>query len=191
MGDELDVNDHRAASIVEGAVAGLIATVPMTVLMFAWHRTLPVSQRHPLPPSLITRRLLGGEPPSVRPEPMPNLLSALAAHFGFGGVAGAMYATVPLTLRQSCPATTGIGYGLCIWAASYLGWVPGLGLLPPATRQPAGRNIMMIAAHVVWGATLGLASHGLQSTVHAGRGPSEYALRPDCSVNHRAKESGA
>jgi hypothetical protein len=38
-------------------------------------------------------------------------------------------------------------------------------LMPPATRQPRERNAMMIAAHIVWGAALGLgAAAGLAAT---------------------------
>jgi hypothetical protein len=47
-------------------------------------------------------------------------------------------------------------YGLVVWGASYLGLVPALGLLSPATRHPRRRNALMIAAHLVWGAALGL-----------------------------------
>jgi hypothetical protein len=88
---------------------------------------------------------------------MPNLAATLAAHFGFGAATGALFAAGSKELQHQYPVAAGIGYGLCVWAGSYLGWVPGLRLMPPATRQPAARNIMMIAAHVVWGATLGFA----------------------------------
>jgi len=30
--------------------------------------------------------------------------------------------------------------------------------MPPATRQPRERNAMMIAAHIIWGGALGLAT---------------------------------
>jgi putative membrane protein len=43
-----------------------------------------------------------------------------------------------------------------VWAGSYLGLLPVLGILSPATRHPTGRNALMIAAHIIWGATLGI-----------------------------------
>ena len=150
--------------LVRGALAGLIATVPMTLFMLACHKRLPVSQRYPLPPSLITQRAFGHYAVPL-PVPMPNPLSTLAAHFAFGAVTGALFALAPAALRRH-PATTGIGYGLAVWAGSYLGWVPGLQLMPPATRQPSSRNAMMIAAHVVWGTALGLALEALRSRPH-------------------------
>jgi len=42
-----------------------------------------------------------------------------------------------------------------VWGGSYLGLLPSLGILRPATDHPAQRNALMIAAHLVWGATLG------------------------------------
>jgi hypothetical protein len=44
-----------------------------------------------------------------------------------------------------------------------------MGLLPPAT-QPAERNAMMIAAHIVWGAALSVALNALSSPTQAGTG---------------------
>jgi hypothetical protein len=32
-----------------------------------------------------------------------------------------------------------------------MGWIPGVGILKPATAHPPRRNLLMIAAHVVWG----------------------------------------
>jgi len=49
----------------------------------------------------------------------------------------------------------GVGFGLLVWAGSYLGLLPAVGLHRPATRESARRNGMMIASHVVWGAVLG------------------------------------
>jgi uncharacterized membrane protein YagU involved in acid resistance len=53
-------------------------------------------------------------------------------------------------------------FGVGVWAASYLGWLPAAGILRPATREPAGRNAMMIASHAVWGASLAVISERLR-----------------------------
>ena len=45
-------------------------------------------------------------------------------------------------------------YGLGVWAMSYLGWIPAVRILTPAHRHPLRRNLLMIAAHIVWGLTL-------------------------------------
>jgi uncharacterized membrane protein YagU involved in acid resistance len=152
-----------AVHLAQGAMAGLIATVPMTVVMLAWHRHLPATQRYHLPPRIITDRATARSSFLHGRASRPGSLGALAAHFGFGAATGALYAAGRTELHRQYPASTGIGYGLIVWAASYLGWVPAMGLMPPATRQPAARNAMMIAAHIVWGSALGFALNGLSS----------------------------
>ena len=49
-----------------------------------------------------------------------------------------------------------MAYGLAVWTTGYLGLLPALGALRPATEHPPRRTALMIAAHVVWGAALGL-----------------------------------
>ncbi len=65
------------------------------------------------------------------------------------------------------PALAGAGFGLAVWAGSYLGWLPAAGILRPATEHPPRRVALMIAAHLVWGASAGLALGALSG---AGRG---------------------
>ena len=141
--------------LLAGALAGLAATVPMTVAMEAMHRRLPQRQRYPLPPRKITMRAAGAVGVRHKLDEPERLGLTLAAHFGYGTAAGALYG--PLSNRVKGPAAVkGMGYGLLVWAGSYLGLLPALGLLSPATDHPPRRNALMIAAHLVWGATLGL-----------------------------------
>ena len=49
---------------------------------------------------------------------------------------------------------SGAFYGVAVWAVSYLGWIPGLHLLKPANRHPPRRDLLMIAAHLVWGTVM-------------------------------------
>jgi hypothetical protein len=174
----------------KGAVGGLIATVPMTLLMFAWHRKLPNTQRYPLPPSLITKRMFGRTPIPGKPAPMPNLAATLAAHFGFGAATGALFAAVPRELRQQYHVAAGVGYGLCVWAGSYMGWVPGMGLMPPVARQPVPRNSMMIAAHMVWGATLGFALKALSAGQPNLRSAQRAPRAPPRTLRHDLRDVG-
>ena len=84
----------------------------------------------------------------------------MAAHIGYAVAAGAVYGTTAAGLKLP-PALRGAGYGLALWAASYLGWLPATGLYRPATREPLARNALIIAAHLLWGATLGLVDQQL------------------------------
>jgi hypothetical protein len=142
--------------LAQGAVAGLIATAPMTAVMLLLHRLLPGYERYPVEPYRITTRAarrvgLG----HLLDDKEEKIAATTVAHFGYGAAAGALFP--PLLGRLPLPpALAGVAYGLLVWAGSYLGLVPALGLLSPATKHPARRNLLMIAAHVIWGACLGV-----------------------------------
>ena len=151
-------SDHTiATAALAGCIAGLVATVPMTMAMVRIHRRLPPRQRYALPPRIITDGILDSAPVPAEFVPERGPKRALAAHFAFGGATGALYGLISSGASVKPGIRSGVAYGLGIWAMSYLGWVPAAGLMPPATRQPRERNAMMIAAHIVWGATLGVA----------------------------------
>lgn len=135
-----------------GAIGGLLATVPMTLTMEALHRRLPREQRYPLPPREITQDLLHkAEAADTRLDDTQLAELSLASHFAYGAVAGALY---PVTRRHIDHLLVfGSGYGVAVWAVSYFGWVPALRILAPANRHPANRRRLMIAAHLVWGAS--------------------------------------
>jgi uncharacterized membrane protein YagU involved in acid resistance len=91
----------------------------------------------------------------------------LAAHFGYGAATGAIYAPMAIENRWP-PLIGGVGFGLAVWAASYLGLLPAVRLLSPATEHPLRRNALMITAHAVWGATLGLLVNALDRSTAQG-----------------------
>ncbi|HEY0835760.1 MAG TPA: hypothetical protein VGE72_17790 [Azospirillum sp.] len=137
-----------------GALAGAIATVPMTWAMNRMHRRLPRRERYPLPPRLITERIAGALGVADDLSERQHAALALAGHYAYGAAVGAGCAPV-LRATGAPPVVAGIGYGLAVWGASYLGWIPALRILRPATGHPARRVAMMLAAHVVWGAAAG------------------------------------
>ena len=143
--------------LVAGAAAGSAATLCMTAVMMALHRALPRGQRYPLPPRQIALRV--AEAVRLRREMNEPARSAatLAAHFAFGTATGVAYAPLAAALR-STPACAGAGvaFGLLVWLVSYAGWLPAVGLYAPPQNQPAARNALMVAAHVVWGGMTGL-----------------------------------
>jgi uncharacterized membrane protein YagU involved in acid resistance len=149
---------HRIAT---GALAGLAATAPMTAAMELMHRWLPWRQQHALPPRTITMRTLHKIGIGVPNDEAERLAATLVSHFGYGASAGAIYGLAAPEIPAP-HAVKGVGYGLLVWAGSYLGLLPALGLMSTATRQPAERNTLMIVAHVIWGAALGLMTERLQ-----------------------------
>jgi uncharacterized membrane protein YagU involved in acid resistance len=141
---------------VIGGISGIVATGPMTVAMVLMHRRLPLAERYPLPPREITMKVAGGLGVAHKMAPAERSAATLVAHFAYGAATGALFG---LGARQRGPAgsaTAGTLFGIAVWTASYLGLLPGAGILSAATEHPARRNALMIAAHVIWGATLGL-----------------------------------
>lgn len=136
------VNTRPLDKALLGVLAGVAATMAMTATMRRLHAVLPDDERYPLPPREIVDR-------SMRSDNERNArFTTLLAHFGFGAFTGALFALLP-PLRGF-----GIVYGLGVWAASYLGWIPAAHILSPAYRHPLRRNLLMIAAHIIWGFTL-------------------------------------
>jgi hypothetical protein len=162
------VRRDDTAKIVIGAAAGLAATVPMTLAMEAMYRRLPWTQREPLPPRKITERALAAIGVRHKLDEEERFALTMVNHFGYGTAMGGIYGPASDRVKGT-PVVKGMGFGLIVWAGSYLGLLPALGLMQPATRHRPHRNALMIVAHLVWGATLGLltawwSSHATQQT---------------------------
>ena len=153
-------NNKLLREVAAGAAAGLLATVPMTVTMLVIQRLLPRRQQSTLEPRRITEGMLRRVDLKEDLSKKERDRVSVAAHFGYGATVGALYPLVegvlPLPRGLRGPA-----YGLCVWAASYAGWLPAVDILPPPQRRPAGRNLLLIAAHLVWGATTEAVSEAL------------------------------
>ena len=139
--------------VVRGAVAGTVATAAMSALMLALRDRMGEQ-----PPDAIVKS--AAHAVCARPTESEADGMAVVAHVGFGASVGAAYALLP---RVGPPAARGVATALAVYAASYQGWVPALGILPRATRDKPGRPRVMIAAHVVYGAVLGVLEERLRA----------------------------
>ncbi len=127
--------------IVKAALAGVVATIPMTVTMLILFRFLPRSEKYPLPPRQITMNV--ARKAGVKDElnrPQERSAATLLSHFAYGAAAGEFY---PLVARElPTPGwLSGAIYGALVWLFSYMGWVPASNLLPPPGDTPARRNL--------------------------------------------------
>ena len=52
-------------------------------------------------------------------------------------------------------ADRGTAFGLVVCAASYAGWIPAVGVLPPPHRDNPRRAWTMLIGHVIYGSVLG------------------------------------
>jgi uncharacterized membrane protein YagU involved in acid resistance len=159
--------------LVVGAIAGFVGTMAMTMAMRRLHRRLPARERYPLTPREIVDS--GAKQVGV---PLPSEAAkdiTAAAHFAYGAVTGAMLAAMNPDPRKR----TGALFGVAVWLGSYLGWIPAVGNLKPATQHPPRRNFLMIGVHLVWGAATAAAIRELRLARETilGNGPDKDAPR--------------
>ena len=142
--------------MLAGTFAGAAATFPMTALMVAGHRGLPWRQRHPLPPAHVTHSLLASVNLDDELSPPQQAAVAIANHFAYGAAMGALYSLVGGTQAHDRPLAAGVGFGLAVWGANYFGLLPTFDLYRSSSKEPLPRTLLLVSAHVVWGASLGL-----------------------------------
>ncbi|MEO8205036.1 MAG: DUF6789 family protein [Chthoniobacterales bacterium] len=134
-----------------GTIGGLSATGAMTIAMVKLHKQLPQRDKYPLPPKEITAKLLREADTPMRQE-AENRMTMLN-HFAYGAAGGAAYfLACPKPESHSIPK--GVIYGIMVWTGSYLGLLPGFGVLKSATEHSPNRSLLMIAVHLVYGVFL-------------------------------------
>jgi hypothetical protein len=110
------------------------------------------------PPKRITDAALENADVDVESDATLDAL-AVASHYAFGMSCGALFGLVHERVRPPGPSLLhGVGFGLFVWSLSYLGWIPALGILPPAHRDRPGRRRTMFLAHVLYGGVLGMSA---------------------------------
>lgn len=143
--------DVRA--MLDGAVGGGIGTATMSVVMLVARRVGLMGEQ---PPEAITAAALDASGMEDRDEDTQDIL-ATVAHFGFGIGTGALFGMLHRRLPFRVNAAAhGVIFGSLVWATAYQGWVPALGIMPPASRDRPDRPQVMLLAHWVYGATLGI-----------------------------------
>lgn len=136
--------------LVRGAVAGAVATAPMSAVMVGAKK---FGLMGGMPPEKITAKILkrtGNRPSSQQQDALATVF-----HFAFGTAAGAAFGVVaPKRLVARVPL--GVAYGTSIWGISYMGWVPAFGIMPPSHRDRRDRQVVMFAGHLMYGAVLAI-----------------------------------
>lgn len=140
--------------LLSGAVAGAVAALPMTAVMEALHQRLRGEVPRPLPPREVAEGLAvkAGVRGELSERDLQNL--TLTLHFAYAAFAGAVFGAVAPKHRTTVVGV-GASYGLAVWAASYLGWLPAFGVRHPITYDPVARTRLMVASHLVWGLSMG------------------------------------
>ena len=132
------------------AASGAIATAAMSAVMVAGDHVGLLGEPPPTTVSRAVLREAGVEHPSDAAGRMAPL-----AHLLFGAQGGVAFGVIRRVLPNVPGGILGVLFGLGVYAVSYKGWIPALGILPPPEDDRPGRPAVMIAAHVVYGLALG------------------------------------
>lgn len=172
---------HTAMGFCKRAVSGALAGIAGTAAMSA---ALGVSDAFGVmdkqPPRMIIEALL----PDL--DEAETNATAVVCHIGYGKLAGVGYTMVVAPEHRN--AATGILYGAAVWAAGYEGWLPLLGILPPAHRDKPSRAWTMFLAHIIYGAVLGRTA-GRLSRAAAARAAKVEAKAANAAAKASAKAS--
>jgi hypothetical protein len=144
--------------LARGALAGLVATVPMTAVIGAGRAAGLMGTP---PPVEITENIAeqaGQDPDRQSPE---FQTAWLAAHVGYGTACGAIFSAIRPVLPRS-DLVAGLLFGAAVWGVSYISLMPSLNLYPSAEDDSNQRQAVMIAAHAAYGTALASVEHRLR-----------------------------
>ena len=146
------------------AVGALGGTAGAALMLPLFEGAKRIGLLREAPPVRVVERAAEAARASGQAEPLSKreqLGTAWSSHLLYGAAASACYGLVQKEL--DLPAlVAGPTYGLLLWAAGYLGWIPAAGVLPQPWRQRTGDALTPVAAHLVYGLTLGLIERRLR-----------------------------
>ena len=157
-------------AVVPSALAGCAAAAPRLAAM-----RLATPPDEPVPPRRVAVGLAAKVGAAEYLGPRERQALTLVGHFAFGATAATPFCLMasPNVTRS---AVRGAAFGLGVWAASYSGWVPLAGILPPPWRKPMRRSLVTVGSHLLWGAAMGAAAGVLlrdrESGAIQGRAPA-------------------
>lgn len=142
-----------ARRTLRASAAGLLATLPMTLVILAARRLRLL--RTPPPQEITERAAARVTAPGVRAQLISHS-AWLLAHGGYGALSGVIYDRVRPRLPRA-PYRAGLVFGGLVWGVSYLGLMPALRLYPWPDEDAPPRLAVMVAAHAVYGVALATA----------------------------------
>lgn len=151
-----DQQRGRRRAALAGALGGVAGGVAMTVMMTkVAPRVVPRSML-PDPPAP-EKTVRWAERESGRPDALSGKSeksAALAAHLAYSAAAGAGYGLARSSFRplQQVPIpAAGALFGLTVWAVSFEGLLPALGVMERTTQHPPKRWPAPLLGHTMFG----------------------------------------
>ena len=129
---------EKQQRLMRGVAAGTIATALMTALLVA----APALSGHV--PEIATRAA-----GALKARPL-LVLVAFVLHFGYGALAGALFAAA----TDRVNVASGLFFGLTLWGVAVAVYAPLIGLGFITSHEPA-LAALALPAHLLYGATLG------------------------------------
>jgi hypothetical protein len=139
MRNARETMEQRRQRMLHGVAAGTIATVLMTALLVAAPAFTGVRV-----PEIAARAT-----DALRARPLVVLL-AFVLHFGYGALAGALFAAA----TDRVNVATGMFFGLALWGVAVAVYAPLIGLGFVTSREPA-LAALVLPAHLLYGAIIG------------------------------------
>jgi len=152
-----------AKPLTQGALAGMAATLPMTLSMVTIRHFAPDGDE-PMQMEQVARGVAKKMRIYREMDRSERDTFTWISHFGFGAAAGALF---PLLAgkTENHAVIKGVAFGMGVWATSYLGVLPKMGIMRFPTREPTHTVVEEIVSHVVWGAALGLVAKAIGSSL--------------------------
>ena len=148
--------DRRRRAALAGALGGVAGGVAMTVLITQVAPRIAPKDMLPRTPAPM-RTVRWAEREVGRPRALSRSseqAAAMAAHLAYSALAGAGYGLARSSLQgaRGLPApAAGAVFGLLVWAASFQGLLPALGVKEATTAHPPKRWPAPVMGHAVFG----------------------------------------
>ena len=132
-----------------GAVAGLVGTLGMSLLMLPAQRIGLLGTQ---PPRRMSDRAFDTMGLGRRVDERERRLGTSVTHLGIGAVAGAALGGFRGALDgPRLTPVVGTAFGAAFWALAYVVVAPAIELFPRPDRDRPGRPPVMLAAHIIYG----------------------------------------
>src|SRR5579875_436948 len=134
------------ARLARSIASGVVATTAMSLVIVGGKEAGFLVEP---PPKQISARAARkvGLPPRKAPETFQA--AWIGAHYGYG-TAFALVNDILWRRWVSKSPAFAVLYGVLLWAVSYFGIMPMMGLLPPPHRDSLRRQGVMVVAHLVY-----------------------------------------
>jgi uncharacterized membrane protein YagU involved in acid resistance len=118
-----------------------------------------------------------------------EMKAAMGVHLGYSALGGAAYGIARDGLRTVPAPLMGAVMGLGVWAVSFEGWMPAVGIMERTTDKPVKKWPAPIMGHLIYGVVTALSFTGLEALQERTRGRAR--TKSEGSTGPRAGAEGA